>query len=442
MILIMSQKVIKSTTQKFTDIYDISNNMVMSYDGNVSMILSVGAMNFGLLAEEEQDAVIYGYAGLLNSLNYPIQIIIQSKTKDVTSYLNLLKQQEQKASSAQKQVLISQYRQFVSELIKERNVLDKKFFVVVTANPLELGLLSAKTVIPGQKKVDLESREKSVILEKAESILVPRRDHLISQFARIGLFCRQLSTQEIVQIFYINYNPEATEGQQLSKTKDYTTPLVKASISGGYMQDKPNPLVEKPNQQGANQPTAQNANQTAQATAQSNSPAQESNQPGQATQTQPVNPKQQMPQPATQTGQTGQQQQPPVNTQPGNTQPGNAQTGQVNSQSQKPQQNNPVNVSEQPSGLKTADQKQQNVPGNQTTQKPNLAPTPKLQKNNQGLKQTLPNQGNSNPADAQLQNEVNNTMAQLSQNQKPNQQAQPQQGQPQKLNVKPLGDQQ
>lgn len=227
--------IISSTTQQFLDIHDITNNLVIMKDGTVSVIITVDAMNFGLLAEEEQDAVMYAYAGLLNSLNYPVQIVINSQTKDVTSYLQLLKDQEADASNDTIRKRIRLYREFVSNLIHERNVLDKKFYVVIPANAIELGLMGASTVLPGQNKFDITSIERSLLLEKALNILEPRRDHLIAQFARIGLYSRQLATQEIIQLFYVRYNPEATEGQQIAESSSYTSPLVEASVQGNYM---------------------------------------------------------------------------------------------------------------------------------------------------------------------------------------------------------------
>jgi hypothetical protein len=220
-----------STTQQFLDIYDITNDLLIMKDGATSLVITVSAMNFGLLAEEEQDAIMYSYAGLLNSLNYPIQIVIRSQTKDATKYLNLLKDQEEKASSELKRRAIEHYRQFVSNLIRERNVLDKKFYVAIPANSLEMGLLPPQTVVPGVKSIDISTVERSVIIEKARNILEPKRDHLIAQFNRIGLFARQLNTQEIIQLFYTSYNPEAAEGQQLTDTANYTTPLI--STQGG-----------------------------------------------------------------------------------------------------------------------------------------------------------------------------------------------------------------
>jgi hypothetical protein len=231
---------IKSTTQKFLDIHDVVNDLLILKDGATALIITVNAMNFGLLAEEEQDAIIYSYAGLLNSLNYPIEIVIKSQTKDVTKYLHLLDDELEVATSHTKRDWIKKYRAFVANLIKERNVLDKKFYVVIPATALEMGLLPPSTVIPGVSQPDLSSVERSVILDKAKEILDPKRDHLMSQFGRIGLIARQLTTQEIIQLFYLSYNPEAMEGQQIADTNSYTTPLVKASVSrGGNMNDAP-----------------------------------------------------------------------------------------------------------------------------------------------------------------------------------------------------------
>jgi hypothetical protein len=247
-----TQQQIDSTTQQFLDIYDITNNLVILKDGTTSLIVTVDAMNFGLLAEEEQDSIMYAYAGLLNSLNYPIQIIVKSKTKDVTGYLNLLKEQEDKSVNRVHQQRIMKYREFVSNLIRERNVLDKKFYVTIPAKPLELGLMPVSSVIPGKNQTDISTVDKNMIIEKAKTILEPKRDHLIAQFARIGLYSRQLETQEIIQMFYQSYNPEASEGQTMDDSRSYTTPLVSASIEENKMDISNNST--QPNQPAGSAP--------------------------------------------------------------------------------------------------------------------------------------------------------------------------------------------
>jgi vacuolar-type H+-ATPase subunit D/Vma8 len=225
-----NQNAITSTTQDFLDIHDITNDLVILKTGAVSLVITVTAMNFGLLAEEEQDAIIYGYAGLLNSLNYAIQIVIRSQTKDVTSYLNLLKQKEDETINRMRKDQIRKYREFVADLVQERNVLDKKFYVVIPASALELGLVTSQSVIPGVKSPDISTFDKSVILQRSKDLLEPKRDHLISQFARIGLSSRQLKTQELIQLFYSIYNSEASEGQRVTDTRNYTSTMVEGNI--------------------------------------------------------------------------------------------------------------------------------------------------------------------------------------------------------------------
>ncbi|KKU17786.1 MAG: hypothetical protein UX28_C0004G0035, partial [Candidatus Pacebacteria bacterium GW2011_GWA1_46_10] len=219
---------ISSTTQVFLDIFDITNNVVVLKNGTVSIVLLISAMNFGLLAEQEQDSVIYSYAALLNSLNFPIQIVINSKTKDATAYLRLLEIQAQQTPSQAKRDLIQRYQTFVGQLIKERNVLDKKFYVVIPALPIEVGMMTPQTLLPGKQAPQITQEQKAAVIEKGIGILEPRRDHLIAQFNRIGLYARQLATQEIIEIFYNNYNPEAYEGQQITDSQNYTTAVVNA----------------------------------------------------------------------------------------------------------------------------------------------------------------------------------------------------------------------
>ncbi len=237
-----------STAQDFLEIFDIRNNLVILKSGHVSCVLTISAINFGLLAEEEQDAVMYAYAGLLNSLNFPIQIVINSQTKDVTKYLSILKQQEEVAGSQILRKRIRAYREFVANLIQERNVLDKKFYVIIPASGLELGFTTAKGFLPGQAVADFSQFEKSVIVEKAKNVLDPRRDHLINQFARIGLYARELETQEIIRLFYIQYNPEAADGQQIEDSSSYTAPLVTADLQTGVTGAQPTIMESDPQQ--------------------------------------------------------------------------------------------------------------------------------------------------------------------------------------------------
>ena len=221
---------ISSSTQKFTDIFDITNNMLILNDGSVSQIIEVGTINFGLLSEEEQDAAIYAYAGILNSLGFPIQIIVRSQAKDVTNYLNSLVEAENNASNPNHKAQIARYREFVRTWVKTSNILDKTFYVVITASALDLGIGTAKNVFNSTATVNLDRYELAPIIEKANGVLNPMRDHLISQFGRIGLYAHQINTQEIIKIFYQSYNPGDAEGLGIMGSQDFSAPIISASI--------------------------------------------------------------------------------------------------------------------------------------------------------------------------------------------------------------------
>jgi hypothetical protein len=227
---------ISSSTQKYTDIFDITNDMLILNDGSVSQIIQVGTINFALLSEEEQDAAIYAYSGILNSLNFPIQIVIKTQAKDVTNYLRNLEEAEQKTSNPTHQAQIARYREFVHDWVKNSNILDKKFYVVVTASAVDLGIGGTKSFLSSGVAVDLDRYELAPVIEKAASILNPMRDHLIGQFARVGLEAFQVSTGEIIKLFYQSYNPTESEGMGSMESQNFSAPLVSASVVENTLQ--------------------------------------------------------------------------------------------------------------------------------------------------------------------------------------------------------------
>lgn len=184
-----------STTQEHIPIKDISDDIILLKRGGGALVLQVSAVNFGLLSEREQVAIIASFAQMLNSLSFSIQIVIHSKRLNISSYLNLL----DKARETQNNPLLSQmmtsYRQFIQTLIKENEVLDKKFYVVIPLFRLELGLIASKEALS----------------QKIKTILIPRRDQLIRQLQRAGLKANQLTGTRLLELFFDIYNEVSFE---------------------------------------------------------------------------------------------------------------------------------------------------------------------------------------------------------------------------------------
>lgn len=217
----MAQQVvpIRSTTQKFTEIEDINHDIVMFVDGSCALVLSTTAVNFGLLSEKEQESLIFAYAGLLNSLSFPVQILVRSEHKDVTAYLRILEDQEKVQKDPKRAKSIHDYRLFVAATVKEKNVLDKKFYITIPFSSLEIG--ASPSVLFGSKKKGLPY-EKSYIFDKALTVLTPKRDHLVRLLARLGLRASQLTNEQLVRLYFSIYNP-SSEGGPPKNTPEETS---------------------------------------------------------------------------------------------------------------------------------------------------------------------------------------------------------------------------
>ena len=92
---------VRASTQEHLDIEDIQDGIIILRDGSCCLTIATTAINFGLLSEKEQEATIYAYAGLLNSLTFSIQIVLRSQRKDISSYVNLVRQAEEKETKRQ-----------------------------------------------------------------------------------------------------------------------------------------------------------------------------------------------------------------------------------------------------------------------------------------------------------------------------------------------------
>ena len=218
-----------ASSQSHLDIEDIRDNLVVLKDGSCCLILQTTAVNFSLLSEGEQDATIYSYAALLNSLTYSVQIVIKSQKKDINSYLSLLNTQRQIIKNPLLKSQLEKYYQFIQKIVQENEVLDKRFYLVIPFSSLELGISSALSSTFKKKSACLPFPVDH-ILQKAKNSLFPKRDHLISQLSRLGLKARQLTTPELIKLFYQAYNPDAGS-VDFPANAGYTTPLVTAAVN-------------------------------------------------------------------------------------------------------------------------------------------------------------------------------------------------------------------
>jgi len=216
---------INSTTQEHLDILDIKNNLVVLKNGSVTAVLQTTAVNFDLLSETEQDTTIYAYAAFLNSLTFPLQVLIRSKKADISSYFQHLEDAEASQLNPDIKAQIKKYKEFISSIVSEKTVLDKEFYLIINFSPLEMGFRGLA------KASAANSKNTKQLLSGAKASLAPKRDHIIKQMGRIGLNVKQLTTQELIELFYDIYNPAPTGTQRvILDTQSYTTPIVEPAV--------------------------------------------------------------------------------------------------------------------------------------------------------------------------------------------------------------------
>jgi hypothetical protein len=211
MSVIKSTSPIKASTQHFIEIEDIKDDILLFKDNSAATVIEVGAVNFWLLSVEEQSSMIYAYSGLLNSLSFPVEILILSKKMDISSYLEYLEMRINKQSNDLLKTRLNSYREFIKNVVKKNAVLEKRFFFTIPFSPLELGASG----------INSQRLNKEYVVSRAKTSLYPKRDHLLRLLSKIGLRTTILQKQDLTELFYNLYNPSAT-GRLLAPVESYT----------------------------------------------------------------------------------------------------------------------------------------------------------------------------------------------------------------------------
>lgn len=204
------------STQRYLDIAEIRDDMLVLKDGTVRAVLMVSSVNFDLKSEEEQQAMVGSYVNFLNSLQFPLQIVIQSRPLNIEDYLQRLVQTEREHSNELLRMQTADYRKFIEDLIQLESIMSKKFFIVVPYAPGQDNKLKFSDRLVGlfsTAKAVSVSRER---FEKYSRELNKRAIFIYSGITSMGLQARRLNTQALIELFYNSYNPILSQNEQLT----------------------------------------------------------------------------------------------------------------------------------------------------------------------------------------------------------------------------------
>jgi len=196
----------KAATQDFVSIKDIKDGVVIEKNGQMSMLLLASSINFALKSLEEQRAVLLQFQNFLNTLDFSLQIYVQSRRLNIEPYLTVLSGMQDKQDNELMQVQLREYIEFIRSFTSNIDVMSKNFFVVVPYSPSKVDLTKGITNLftPGRQSAslpsDMQFEEHRVQLEQRVGVVT-------EGLARVGVRSIQLETDDLVELFYHIYNP-------------------------------------------------------------------------------------------------------------------------------------------------------------------------------------------------------------------------------------------
>jgi hypothetical protein len=212
-----------ASSQTFLKISEIRNDTVVLKNGGVRAILAVQSVNFNLKSEEEQNAIIYSYQGFLNTLEFPVQIVVRSKKLDIDEYLDNLKKIGEKQENALLQRQTFEYVEYISKLVEYADIMEKEFYVVVPYDPLRaqnlnifqkfFANLSAKD---SYEQINRRHKE----FAQLKKSLNQRVNIVKVGLENAGLKVDMLRTKELIELFYKIYNPTVSRYEKGKNIED------------------------------------------------------------------------------------------------------------------------------------------------------------------------------------------------------------------------------
>lgn len=207
----------KSTpsTQNHLQIAEVRDDTIIMKDGSLRSVLLVSSVNFALKSDDEQNAIISAYVSFLNSLDSPLQILIQSRKLDLEQYLAYLEESERKQTNDLLKIQMVEYRQYIAELVELGNIMTKRFYVIVPFEPFRtktrsfwqrIGDVASPTSVVSLNQKTFLSRQKQLF-----TIV----DKVLSGLSGMGLRAQILDTQALIELFYNTYNPTVSRNEKI-----------------------------------------------------------------------------------------------------------------------------------------------------------------------------------------------------------------------------------
>jgi len=221
-----------SSTQNALLMSEVRENMVIMGDGSFRAVIASKSINFDLMSSREREGVEYAYQSFLNSLNFPVQVLIRSQRVDIAPYLDRLENLRRTQDNMLLGVLMDDYIDFIDSLAEEANIMDKSFFVVVPYYPagdMDSAVNASKNLFSNlfkpQKPAALKISQE--VYDKAKEELQNRINTVLSGLFQMGVRSVQLNTKELGELYYNFFNPDTAVSQRLGDFENATNTYIR-----------------------------------------------------------------------------------------------------------------------------------------------------------------------------------------------------------------------
>lgn len=220
-----------NSSQNALLISELRDNMVIMGDGSFRAVITCKSINFDLMSAREREGIEYAYQSFLNSLTFPVQILIRSQRVDIAPYLDRLDKMRRGQDNMLLGVLMDNYIDFIDQLAQEANIMDKSFFLVIPYYPagdLDSAVASSKNLFSNLFKPQQQAQVKinKEAYEKGKDELQNRINTVLSGLFQMGVRSVQLNTKELGELYYNFYNPDTAVRQPLGNFEHVTNTYI------------------------------------------------------------------------------------------------------------------------------------------------------------------------------------------------------------------------
>jgi hypothetical protein len=205
----------KYSTLGFVEVSEIRDDTLILRDGQIRSVLAVSSANFALKSNQEQDQIIGAFQGILNSIDFPIQILVQSRKLDLNPYIEKLKTLESTQENDLLQVKMQEYIEYIKQMSAEVNIMDKNFYIIAGYEPITLkqGIFGRFLRALNPTRI-IKQRQEDFL--KNKKILSTRIDQISGRMSSLDLKISLLNTEQLITLMYNYYNPDTLESIRLS----------------------------------------------------------------------------------------------------------------------------------------------------------------------------------------------------------------------------------